>query len=97
MTFKVAKNITAPVGRKMVYIRIMKSDDDILVKSHADVFTFEGEETDYSVKKMIECGGEEVAMTTHWNIEKFLFPGAYRVDAFSDDNLIEQRRFALDD
>ena len=53
VTFKIAKNITAPVGEKMVYVRIMKPDDDILVKSRADVFAFEGKEINYSMKKMI--------------------------------------------
>ena len=58
VTFKIAKNITAPVGEKMVYVRIMKPDDDILVKSRADVFAFEGKEINYSMKKMIEYEGE---------------------------------------
>jgi hypothetical protein len=38
INFKLAKNITAPVGEKVVYLRIMKPDDDVLVKSRADVF-----------------------------------------------------------
>ena len=97
VTFKIAKNITAPVGEKMVYVRIMKPDDDILVKSRADVFAFEGKEINYSMKKMIEYEGEEVAVTMYWNIEEFLSPGTYRVDIFSDGNLIGQKRFTLDD
>ena len=97
VTFKIAKNITAPVGEKMVYVRIMKPDDDILVKSRADVFAFEGKEINYSMKKMIEYEGEEVAVTMYWNIEEFLSPGTYRVDIFSDVNLIGQKRFTLDD
>ena len=97
VTFKIAKNITAPVGEKMVYVRIMKPDDDILVKSRADVFAFEGKEINYSMKKMIEYEGEEVVVTMYWNIEEFLSPGTYRVDIFSDGNLIGQKRFTLDD
>ena len=58
VTFKIVKNITAPVGEKMVYVRIMKPDDDILVKSRADVFAFEGKEINYSMKKMIEYEGD---------------------------------------
>ena len=33
LTFKIAKNITAPVGEKTVYVRLMKPDDDILMKN----------------------------------------------------------------
>lgn len=95
--FKIAKNITAPVGEKMIYVRIMKPDDDILVKSRADVFSFEGKEINYSMKKLIEYEGEEVPVTMYWNIEEFLSPGTYRVDIFADGNLIGQKKFTLDD
>ena len=41
VNFIITKNITAPIGEKMIYVLIMKPDDDILVKSRADVFPFE--------------------------------------------------------
>lgn len=94
--FRVAKNITAPVGEKNVYVRIMKPDDDILVKSRADVFPFEGKEINYSMKKMIEYEGEECPVTMYWDIEEFLSPGIYRVDIFVDGNLIGQKKFELE-
>lgn len=95
--FKISKNITAPVGEKVVYVRIMKPDDDILVKSRGDVFAFEGKEINYSMKKVIEYEGEEVAVRMFWNIEEFLSPGTYRVDIFADGNLIGRKSFSLDD
>ncbi|MCI7285526.1 hypothetical protein MUN53_04785 [Parabacteroides sp. AGMB00274] len=97
INFKIAKNVMAPVGEKVVYVRIMKPDDDILVKSRGDVFTFEGKDINYSIKKMIEYEGEEVPVTMYWNIEEFLSPGTYRVDIFADGNLIGQRSFTLEE
>lgn len=97
INFKIAKNVTAPVGEKVVYVRIMKPDDDILVKSRGDVFTFEGKDINYSIKKMIEYEGEEVPVTMYWNLEEFLSPGTYRVDIFADGNLIGQRSFTLEE
>lgn len=97
INFKIAKNVTAPVGEKVVYVHIMKPDDDILVKSRGDVFTFEGKDINYSIKKMIEYEGEEVPVTMYWNIEEFLSPGTYRVDIFADGNLIGQRSFTLEE
>lgn len=97
INFKITKNVTAPVGEKVVYVRIMKPDDDILVKSRGDVFTFEGKDINYSIKKMIEYEGEEVPVTMYWNIEEFLSPGTYRVDIFADGNLIGQRSFTLEE
>ena len=97
INFKIAKNVTAPVGEKVIYVRIMKPDDDILVKSRGDVFTFEGKDINYSIKKMIEYEGEEVPVTMYWNIEEFLSPGTYRVDIFADGNLIGHRSFTLEE
>ena len=94
--FRLAKNITAPVGEKTIYVRIMKPDDDILLKSRADVFTFEGKEINYSMKKLVEYDGEELPVTMYWNIEEFLSPGTYRVDIFADGNLIGRKSFTLE-
>ncbi|MDR0750664.1 MAG: hypothetical protein LBF62_13995 [Tannerellaceae bacterium] len=96
VNFRIVKNITAPVGEKTIYVRLKKPDDDILVKSRADVFLFEGKEINYSMKKTVEYDGEELPVTMYWNIEEFLSPGAYRVDVFADGNLIGQRKFELE-
>ena len=85
--FRISKNITAPVGEKTIYVRIMKPDD---------VFTFEGKEINYSMKKLVEYDGEELPVTMYWNIEEFLSPGTYRVDIFADGNLIGRKSFTLE-
>ena len=97
ITFQIAKNVTAEVGEKTIYVRIMKPDDDILVKSRANVFMFERKEITYSIKKLIEYEGEVVDVEMYWNIEEFLSPGTYRVDIFADGNLIGKKNFTLDD
>ncbi|MDR2498114.1 MAG: hypothetical protein LBD28_01595 [Tannerellaceae bacterium] len=95
VSFRIAKNITAPVGEKMIYVRLKRPDDDVLVKSRANVFSFEGREINYSMKKAIEYDGEEQAVTLYWDVEEFLSPGVYRVDIFADGNLIGQKDFEL--
>lgn len=97
LDFRIAKNITAPVGEKTVYVRILKPDDDVLVKSRGDVFPFEGKDINYSMKKLIEYDGEEYPVTMYWDIEEFLSPGTYRVDIFIDGNLIGKKNFTLED
>lgn len=96
VNFKISKNITAPVGEKTIYVRIMKPDDDVLVKSRTDVFPFEGKDINYSMKRIIEYDGEEVPVTLYWDIEEFLSPGTYRVDIFADGNHIGRRAFTLE-
>lgn len=96
VNFKISKNVTAPVGEKVIYVRIMRPDDDILLKSRGDVFTYEGKDINYSMKKIIEYDGEEVPVTMYWNIEEYLSPGTYRVDVFADGNLIGKKSFVLE-
>lgn len=96
VSFRIAKNVTAQVGEKIIFVRIMKPDDDVLMKSRANTFSFEGKEINYSMKKLIEYSGEEVDVTMYWNIEEFLSPGTYRVDIFADGNLIGRKSFALE-
>ena len=96
VSFRIAKNVTAQVGEKIIYVRIMKPDDDVLMKSRANTFAFEGKEINYSMKKMIEYSGEEADVTMYRNIEEFLSPGAYRVDIFADGNLIGRKSFTLE-
>ncbi|MDL2255251.1 hypothetical protein LJC44_01005 [Parabacteroides sp. OttesenSCG-928-G06] len=96
VSFLITKNITAPVGEKTIYVRIMKPDDDILVKSRGDTFEFENKYINYSMKRIIEYDGEEFPVTLYWDIEEFLSPGTYRVDIFADGNHIGRKTFDLE-
>lgn len=96
VSFTITKNITAEPGARTIYVRIMKPDDDILVKNRANTFAFENREIQYSMKRIIEYGGEEIPVTLYWEVEEYLMPGAYRVDLFADGNLIGSRSFSLE-
>ena len=94
--FVINKNITAPPGEKTIYIRIMKPNDDVLIKSKGDVFTYEDQEINYSAKKIVEYEGEELPVSIYWDIEEYLTPGTYRVDIFADGYRIGQKSFKWD-
>lgn len=96
VSFTITKNITAEPGERTIFVRIMKPDDDILVKNRANTFSFENREIQYSIKRVIEYGGEEVPVTLYWKVEEYLMPGTYRVDLFADGNLIGSRSFSLE-
>jgi predicted RNase H-like nuclease (RuvC/YqgF family) len=95
LTFHIAKNITAPVGEKALYVRLMKPDDDILTKPNSSNFTFENKEIMYSMMKTIIYEGEEIPVVMYWNVEEYLSPGAYRADIFADGHLIGRKSFTL--
>ena len=96
ISFTIAKNVTAEVGDKDIYIRIMKPDGDALVKSRNNLFRYEDQDIEYSIRRQIEYTGEEVGVTMYWTIEEYLSPGTYRVDIFADGNLIGKKEFTLE-
>lgn len=96
INFSIVKNITAETGERTLYIRITKPDNDILTKSASNTFTYENRNLTYSIKKYIEYNGEEQNITVYWDVEEFLYAGAYRVDIFADGTLIGSQSFTLD-
>lgn len=96
INFKIARNVTAATGDKMVYLRIMKPDNDILTKNRMDLFRYENRDINYSCRKAFEYTGEETPLTLYWTVEEYLYPGDYRVDIFADGNLIGSRSFKLE-
>ena len=96
ITFQLAKNITAPVGEKNIYIRLMRPDDDILRKPDSGVFRFENRDIAYSMMRPIEYDGEEQQITMYWPVGEYLSEGTYRVDIFADGYRIGRQSFVLD-
>lgn len=97
INFTITKNITAEPGERTIFVRIMKPDNDVLTKSRTNTFPFENKEINYSVKRIIEYGGEEVPVTMYWPVEEYLMPGTYRVDIFADGNRIGMKQFSMED
>lgn len=94
--FTIVKNITATTGERTVYIRITKPDNDVLTKNQSNTFSYENRTLVYSIKKYVEYTGEEQNITVYWNVEEFLYAGAYRADIFADGTLIGSRKFTLE-
>ena len=95
LTFILSKNITAPVGEQTIFVRLMKPDDDVLLKSNYGNFRFENRDIPYSMKKSIEYDGEEQSVVLYWKVEEYLSPGSYRVDIFSGENQIGRKTVKL--
>jgi len=95
LTFIISKNITAPKGEQMIYVRLMKPDDSILIKSNYGFFRYENKDIEWSMTKHIEYDGEEQPVTMYWPVEEYLSPGTYRTDIFVGGNRIGSRPFVL--
>jgi len=85
MCCTVNKNVTAPVGMKTVYIRIMRPDDMLLLTTKDNVFAFEGEQINYTANREFEYGGDDVDICVFYKADEGeLMVGNYTVDVFVD-------------
>ena len=93
--YTIAKNNTAEVGNKTIYMRITTPDDMVLQKQATDLFDFEGSKIAFSARKSFEYTGEEFSDAIYYTVTETLWEGDYRVDLFADGHLIGQQYFTL--
>ena len=97
VNFTIARNITTEPGERTVYVRILTPDGTVLSKSPNDKFPYENSEILYSMKRIVEYGGEEIPVTMYWDIEEFLMPGTFKADIFADGHHIGSHSFLMED
>lgn len=93
--YTIAKNITAPAGRKMLYLRITRPDGEVLTKNPSHTFRFENNDIEYSARKEYEYGGEELSDVIYWKVEEMIQKGEYRAEFFTDGELAGSFTFIL--
>lgn len=93
--YTIAKNNTAEVGNKTIYMRITTPDDMVLQKQPTDLFQFEDSQIAFSARKSFEYTGEEFSDEIYYTVTETLWAGDYRVDLFADGHLIGQQYFNL--
>lgn len=96
VSFVLSKNITAPRGNKIIYVRIQKPNQVLLQKSASDLFEFEDLKIPYSAKREVTYEGNSLPVNIFWDNEgqEFL-SGEYTVDLFADGNNIGTTKFFM--
>lgn len=84
--FTVTRNVTATTGNRMVYVRLMKPNNQLA--NPTGKFAYEDREIDYSAAKAIEYSGEEVQLQVYVPIQEYLSPGTYHAFVFIDGQMI---------
>jgi DNA gyrase/topoisomerase IV subunit A len=97
ISFTIARNITSEPGERTIYVRMMTPDGTVLSKSPSNTFPYENREIQFSMKRIVEYGGEEIPVTMYWDIGEFLMPGTYKADIFADGHHIGSHSFAMQD
>jgi len=97
ISFTISRNITASPGERTVFVRMMSPDGKVLTKSASNTFPYENGNIQYSIKRIVEYGGEEMQVKLFWDIEEFLMAGTYKTDIFADGNLIGSYIFSMEE
>ncbi len=85
VSFVLDKNVTAPRGNKVIYVRIQKPNQVLLQKSAGDLFEFEDLKIPFSAKREVTYEGNSLPVNIFWDNEGAEFlAGEYTVDVFVD-------------
>ncbi len=96
VSFVLSKNVTAPRGNKMIYVRIQKPNQVLFQKSPGDVFEFEDLKIPFSAKREVTYEGNTLPVNIFWDNEAQEFlAGEYTVDVFADGNNIGTTKFTM--
>lgn len=93
VNFTITKNVTAQSGMKTFYVRITSPTGALL--GNAGSFAYENRSLNCTMKKTVEYGGQELALTTYWDVTQTLVEGTYQVSIFADGNMIGSRSFTF--
>jgi hypothetical protein len=98
--FTIGENEIASPGKKDIYVRIARPDQEILVKGRLDDYSFEyqGERLQYSVMQSIEYENRAVDLCVYWKKDyssQEMKPGLYHVDIFCENAIIGHTTFTL--
>jgi FtsZ-binding cell division protein ZapB len=96
VSFVLSKNVTAPRGNKVIYVRIQKPNEVLLQQSPNDLFQFEDLKIPFSASREITYEGNALPVNIFWdNKGQEFLPGEYTVDVFADGNNIGTAKFLM--
>lgn len=94
VTFTIPQNNSTPVGNKVIYLRIVGSEGQLL--GNGGKFDFEGKQVASTARKTVEYAGDELpGVTIYWDVNTTLTPGEYTVELFTEGYRLVSRRFTL--
>lgn len=96
--FTLGENPLVPVGKRSVYIRVMRPDNVVVIKSKYDTFTFNGQTLPFSIREDVPYQGKSMNVCVSWSKKDSDQPamkGKYTVTVFTDEAEIGQGTFEL--
>lgn len=91
--FTVTRNVTANTGNRMVHVRLMKPNNQIV--NPMGQFNYENRSIDYSASKSVEYDGSELKLQIYIPVQEYLEAGTYRTYIFIDGQMIGEGEVTL--
>jgi hypothetical protein len=96
--FTIGENPLVTPGKKSIYIRIVRPDNVVVIKSKYDTFTFNGQTLPFSLREDIDYQGKAMNVCVTWtkrDNDQAAMKGKYMVTVFADDKEIGTGSFDL--
>jgi hypothetical protein len=96
--FTIGENPLVQSGKKIIYIRISRPDNVVVIKSKYDTFVFNGQTVPYSIREDIDYTGKSMNLCVNWtkkNTDVPAMKGKYNVTVFTEDKEIGSGTFEL--
>jgi hypothetical protein len=96
--FTIGENPLVTAGKKNVFIRIVRPDNVLVIKSKYDTFVYNGQTLPFSLREDIDYQGKAIRVCVDWtkkDTDKPAMKGKYMVTVFADDKEIGTGSFDL--
>jgi hypothetical protein len=96
--FTIGENPLVAAGKRISYIRIVRPDNIVVIKSKYDTFDFNGQTIPYSLREDIDYQGKAMRICVDWtkrDTDKPAMKGKYMVTVFTEDKEIGTGTFEL--
>ena len=96
--FTIEENPLVKAGDRIIYIRVTRPDNIVVIKSKYDTFTFNGQVVPYSLRQDITYQGKAMNICVNWTkkeTDKPAMKGKYSVSVFTEDKEIGTGSFEL--
>ena len=96
--FTIGENPLVKSGKKLIYIRITRPDNVVVIKSKYDTFVFNGQTVPFSIRQDIDYTGTAMNLCVNWtkrNTDEPAMKGKYTVTVFTEEKEIGSGTFEL--
>ncbi|MDP1621020.1 MAG: hypothetical protein Q8M08_01645 [Bacteroidales bacterium] len=96
--FTIGENSLVATGKRIIYIRLVRPDNVVVIKSKYDTFVFNGQTLPFSLREDIDYQGKAMKVCLDWNkkdTDKPAMKGKYIVTVFAEDTEIGTGSFDL--